>query len=781
MHPKKVAFLQCIGSRDQSHNYCSAVCCMYATKEAIMAKEHEPGLDVHVFFMDMRAFSKGYWSYFERARDRYGIHYTRCRISALREDPHTHDLIVHYQDEDGTHHDASFDMAVLSVGMEIAPAVRELGNRLGIELDEYGFCHTVQFNPLETSRAGIYAVGPFREPKDIPESVVEASGAAASAAAQIAEARFTLTVTPEYPPERDVSGEEARTGVFVCHCGSNIAGYLDVPDVTEYAKTLPGVVHAENNLYTCSQDSIRHITDQVKEMGLNRVIVASCTPLTHQPLFQDSIRAAGLNPYLFEMANIRNQCSWVHSNDREAATQKAKDLVRMAAARASLLEAQHTFDVPVQRVALVVGGGAAGLTAALYIADQGFPVHLVEREFALGGNLRNVHIPFGGRSPVITLAALSEDVQAHPNITVHLGSRVIGSSGFTGNFTSVIEHPDGTRESVAHAVTILATGAQEYRGPEYGYGTDPRIVTQQEFEARLSSGEDVPGSVVMIQCVGPAERYCSRICCTVAIKNALALKKANPDAQVVILYKDIRTYGFKEDLYTEARRRGILFLRYDDAHKPEVETGKRLSIHAWDPSLKRTILLQPDRLVLSMPAVPREDAKQVAGVFKANLDADGFFLEAHVKLRPVDFASDGLFMAGMAHYPKLLEESIIQAQAAAARAARVLSRESLSAGGRVAVVDASKCTGCLTCVRICPFDVPVIRPDLIGVGGIQGAAHIEAAVCQGCGSCAAECPAQAIQLMDYTDAQMIAKTGALLQPAGLITFDQIQVMSGGTD
>jgi heterodisulfide reductase subunit A-like polyferredoxin len=446
----------------------------------------------------------------------------------------------------------------------------------------------------------------------------------------------------------------------------------------------------------------------------------------------------------------------------------------MAAARAALLEPQRTFEVPTQHAALVVGGGVAGMAAALSLADQGFPVHLVEKEADLGGNLRHVFIPRNGKDPQRILKNLVEQVRAHPLITTHLESRVVASSGFMGNFASVIEDADGARTDLSHGVTILATGAQEYRGPEYGYGSDPRILTQQEFEARLADGADLPDSVVMIQCVGPAEQFCSRICCTVALKNALALKDRKPDAQIVILYRDIRTYGFKERLYTTARERGVIFVRYDADHRPQVDANGSLTVEAWDPTLRRPVALRPDWLVLSMPVVPREDSRALAGLFKANLDANGFFLEAHVKLRPVDFASDGVFMAGMAHYPKLLDETMIQAQAAAARAARTLSRESLTAGGRVAVVDESRCTGCLTCVRICPFGVPKIRRDLTGVGNIMGAAHIEAAVCQGCGSCVAECPAQAIQLMHYTDAQIGAKVEALLNPlTGFVALDQI--------
>ena len=813
--PRRVAFLQCVGSRDQSHDYCSAVCCMYATKEAMIAKEHDPELEAHIFMMDMRAFSKGYWGYFERARGRYGVQYHRCRISALREDPQTHELILQYSDGgDGAIYlrQEKFDLVVLSVGMEAPPAVRELGRRIGIELDEHGFCRTGEAvnrpNPLETSRRGIYAVGTFREPKDIPESVVEASGAAAAAAADISTARFTLTAQREYPPERDVRGEPRRVGVFVCHCGSNIAGFLDVAQVTQYAASLPNVAHAEANVYTCSQDSIRHITEVVKERQLNRVVVASCTPLTHAPLFQDSLRSAGLNPFLFEMANIRNQCSWVHSHDWQAATTKAMDLVRMAVGRAALLEPQYTIELPVQRAALVVGGGVAGMAAALSLAEQGFPVHLVEKEAELGGNLRRVFTAApplkGGKpeDPQEILGNLVRQVFADEHICVHLNSRVISSSGFMGNFTSLIQDADGNRLEIAHGATILATGANEYRGQDYGYGSHPHILTQMELEGLLQnrrigetasqrSDESVKEqisksanqqssinnlkSVVMIQCVGPAEKFCSRICCTVALKNALALKERNPDMQVTILYRDIRTYGFKERLYTEARRRGVVFLRYEEGCKPEVRVGESaiqpstdncqpLTVIVRDAALGRMIELHPDLVVLSMPVVPNPEMRELSALFKVPADADGFFLEAHVKLRPVDFATDGVFMAGMAHYPKLLDESIIQAQAAAARAARVLSREALVAGGRVAVVDEERCTGCLTCVRICPFHVPRIQANLTGVGNILGAAYIEPSVCQGCGQCAAECPARAIQLMHYTDAQMMVKVKALVVP-----------------
>ena len=775
--PKRIAFLQCVGSRDQDHDYCSAVCCMYATKEATIAKEHQPELDVHVFMMDMRAFSKGYWGYFDRAKHRYGIQYHRCRISDLQEDSLTNDLILKYTDEQGMLHSERFDLVVLSVGMEISASVKDLGQRLKIELDQYGFCDTTQINPLETSRSGIYAVGPFREPKDIPESVVEASGAAAAAAAQLTTSRWNLTQDPEYPPERDIVDQVPRIGVFVCHCGSNIGGFLDVPSVTEYAQGLPNVVHSEHSLYACSQDSIKLIAQRIQDHDLNRVVVASCTPLTHGPLFQDCLQSVGLNPFLLEMANIRNQCSWVHSDDWNKATEKAKDLVRMAVARASLLTPQSTLDVPVEHAALVVGGGAAGMTAALTLADQGFPIHLVEKESELGGNLRFVFtspplLEIGRHpdNPQEILKKLIDKVQDHPAIHLHLDSIVSSSTGFRGNFSSTIQQADNSSINITHGVTILATGGEEYHGMDYGYGTHPMILTQLEFEDLLThnpSQAETFKSVVMIQCIGPAEKYCSRICCNVALKNAIHLKESNPNVEVIILYKDIRTYGFKERLYQKARKLGILFSRYDDEHLPEVNLGgvenTELSIKAWDISLQSYLTIEPDLIVLSMPVVPSTGTKDLASLFKVSLDADGFFSEAHVKLRPVDSSTDGIFMAGMALYPKMLDETIIQAQAAASRAARVLIQMTLKTGAIVATVDPSLCTGCLTCVRSCPFGVPAIQIDLKGVGELLGAAYIEPAICQGCGACAAECPARAIQLTHYTDAQMRAKVQALVE------------------
>ncbi|HSB90535.1 MAG TPA: 4Fe-4S binding protein, partial [Anaerolineales bacterium] len=777
-------------------------------------REHDPETSVHVFMMDMRAFSKGYEAYYQRAREQYGIQYTRCRISALREQPESQNLIVRYLPENvGAKHtfpepqavsprrtgaptpdevlgasplhlaEDSFDLVVLSVGMEISEPVRRLGRDLGVELDDYGFCHTALFQPLETSRPGIYAAGPFREPKDIPETVTEASAAAARAAGQLAAARHSLTRVAEYPPELDQSQEEPRVGVFVCHCGTNIGGYLDVPGTATYASGLPGVVHAEHNLYTCSQDSIAHITQQVRDLGLNRVVVASCTPRTHAPLFQDSLRAAGVNPALFEMANIRNQCSWVHSHDREAATAKAKALVRMAVARSRTLEPLHTTEVPLTPVALVLGGGLAGMTASLELARGGFDVHLVEREPELGGHLRRLYSNPFGPDPQELLADLLQRLASEPRIRVYTGHRLLRTEGFVGNFTTTLQAADGATVEVRHGAAVVATGAEEYRGSDYGYGKTPRLVTGQEMEALLAFadgrlehldgraaeaweaiGRRLPEAVTFLLCVGPSDRYCSRICCSVALKQALALKRLRPALRVTVLFQDLRAYGFKEAWYTQARREGVVFVRYDPAARPEVSPADDgVMVRVAEPAFGDTLELRSDLLVLSMPLVPRADAREVASTLKVPLDADGFFLEAHMKLRPVDVATEGFFLAGLAHYPKTIEETTIQAQAAAARAARLLSRPALTVGGSVAQVDPAKCVGCLTCVRLCPFDVPQIVATASGVGAIQGAAYIEPTVCRGCGSCVAECPAKAIRLAHFADEQIVVKIESLME------------------
>jgi heterodisulfide reductase subunit A-like polyferredoxin len=784
---RRIAWIQCVGSRDQEHDYCSSVCCMYATKEAMLAMEHLPGLECHIFQMDMRAFGKGFDAYFERGKE-LGIKYTRCRLSSLKEDPQTKGILFQYQTEDGQLGDERFDMVVLSVGMEALADAQTLAEAVGIELNGWGFCQTEPFKPVETSRPGVYACGAFAEPKDIPESVIEASGAAAAALSVIGTARGTLVEERVYPPEIELAeDEEPRIGVFICSCGSNIAGVVDVNEVVEYARTLPDVIFAENTIYTCSADSLKLIQERIAEHKLNRVIVSSCTPRTHEPLFQDTIREAGLNPYLFEMANIRDQCSWVHSGEHEAATVKSKDLTRMAVGRSRLLMPLYTEPQSLSHEALVIGGGVAGMAAALNLAEQGFGVYLVERERELGGRLRRIYYTADGGDPQAYLRELAGKVQANPRIEVLTGHEVVKYSGFVGNFkTTVSSVDDPTQRLIEHGVTIVATGGQEYRGNAYLLGQDSKVITQDDLEQLLAKADHSEGAeaeqaamtldacrtLVMIQCVGPwddgsddaPDFYCSRVCCTVAIKNAMTIKRRNPGANVYVLYKDMRTYGFKEALYTQARDEGVIFLRYDDGNKPQVQRNNgQLQVTLNDPVLRAPIALDPDLLVLSEAMVPAKGSRELAELLKFSCTLEGFFLEAHVKLRPVDFPAEGIFLCGAAHYPKFIDETIAQANAAAARATTILSKDVLQVGGVVAVVDEEKCTGCLTCVRICPYDVPRMNPTKMGAGGILGAAEIAAAACQGCGSCAAECPAKAIQLQHYRDEQVIAKEEALFE------------------
>jgi heterodisulfide reductase subunit A-like polyferredoxin len=751
---------------------------MYAMKQTIIAKEHDPQLKPHIFMMDVRDFSKGYSEYFYRARDRYGVEFTRCRVSSVREDPQSSDLLITYVAQDGTMHTDSFDMVVLSVGMEVPEGVHELAEITGIELNDHGFAWTEPFSPTMTNRPGIFVCGAFASPKDIPESVVEASGAAVQAMALLGEARWTRTREKEYPPEKDLSGQEPRVGVFVCHCGSNIAGVVDIDPVVEYSKQLLGVVYADNLLYTCSEDGLKGIQEAIEEHDINRVVVASCTPLTHEPLFRDTIREVGLNPYYFELANIRNHCSWVHADRPEQATHKAEDLIRMAVARVRALEPLYRVQIPVTKRALVVGGGLAGMSAALSLADEGFPVTLVERDEKLGGNAWHLHHRVNGHSPREYLEGMLSEVQKHGLIDVLLQAEVQETSGFLGNFKSRVQM-NGHTDEVAHGVTIIATGGREYRGAGLDAGQVPlplpdegaNVMTQRDLEERLAQDPDALSgldTVVMIQCVTPPDQeyYCSRICCTQAVRNARILKERSPHTKVFVLYRDIRTFGFWETEYTRAREVGVIFVHFEEDQPPKVETHDgHLRVSLEELNLHESLVLHPDILVLSTAVLPQEDYFQVAETFKLGCVAEGFFVEKHVKLSPVDFPGEGYFLAGLAHYPKFAAEAIAQAQAAAARASTILAQETLQVGGVIAVVEEEKCTACLTCVRVCPFNVPIIDPARIGAGAIKGAAYIDVAGCQGCGICVGECPAKAIELLHYRDAQIMVKTDALLEVA----------------
>lgn len=767
--PKRLAFIQCVGSRDShcGNDYCSSVCCMAATKEAILVKEHEPDIDVTVFFLDLRAFGKDFDRYCERAKQ-MGVNYVRSFISRTYEMPDTKSLRLVHLDETMKQVEEEFDMVVLSLGLEPSSSLRQQAASLCVQLNRWGFAETSELAPLDTSRPGVFVGGAFQEPKDIPDTVMQASAAAGRAMTLLAPARGTRIKTKSYPKERDITDEPPRIGIFVCHCGSNIASVVDVESVVRKVRELPNVAFAENNVYTCADDSQDRIKLMIDEHRLNRVIIASCTPRTHEPIFRDTLRDAGLNPYLLEMANIRDQCSWVHAGKPVDATAKAVDLVRMAVGRAAALMPLKQQTVPVKNAALVVGGGIAGMTAALALADQGFPVHLVERESQLGGTVRSIHRTLDGGDVASMLRETIERVSNHPRVHVHLSTTVSKVDGHIGDFASTLtacgNGDAAPTKRIEHGAVVVATGAKEHPPTSFGYGNDPRIVTQLELSERLGDGKLELGecpTVVMIQCVEQRDEkrpYCSRVCCTSAVKNSLILKEKYPQARIVVLYRDIRTYGFREVAYREAREKGVVFVRFDADTPPKLGLGERLTVEVAEPTLGRPLELEPDLVVLAAPIVPRANREELSELLRVPLNADGFFLEAHMKLRPVDFASEGLFLCGTAHAPKFIGETISQANAVASRAASILSRKEMPVGGQTAWVDQDKCISCMTCVHVCPYMAP--RANKVSKAEIQGA------TCMGCGSCTAECPAKAITLRHFVDAQILGAVEGLLRGLG---------------
>ncbi|MHC4520788.1 MAG: CoB--CoM heterodisulfide reductase iron-sulfur subunit A family protein, partial [Planctomycetota bacterium] len=596
------------------------------------------------------------------------------------------------------------------------------------------------------------------------------SAGAAKAMALLKEARGTLITTKEYPPERDVSGQEPRIGVFICHCGRNIGGIADIPAVLEYTRTLPDVVYAEDNLYTCSTDTQKKIKEMIEEHELNRVIVASCTPRTHEPLFRNTCREAGLNEYLFEMANIRDQCTWVHMNEPAQATRKAKDLVRMAVAKARLLEPLYKGRLEVNKEALVLGGGLAGMTAALNLADQGFQVHLVERAAELGGNLQHIHGLLDGSDPQERLRRTIDRVVSHPQIGLHLESVITAVEGSIGNFKSTISQNGSTTE-VSHGVAIVATGAEEYEPTEYLSGQNPRVITQRRLDELIAGGNGEltkAKSVVMIQCVGSREEerpYCSRVCCSQAVKNAIAIKSKQPETAVYVLYRDVRTYGFLEKHYREAREKGVRFIRFDADQKPEVtaENG-RLQVSFVDRMLNMPGRIACDTVALAAAIVPNESVSEVGQLFKVPLTSDKFFLEAHMKLRPVDFATEGVFVCGLAHGPKSVEESISQAEAAAARAATILSKDEIELEATISEVIDENCDGCAYCIDPCPYNSLTLI-EYMYKGDIKKTVERDAALCKGCGVCMATCPKQGVFIRGFRLEQLGAMVNAALEEA----------------
>ncbi len=759
--PKKIAWLQCVGSRDihrAQNAHCSSVCCMYAIKEAIIAKEHAgDALDCSIFFMDMRTHGKDFEACYNDAREKHDIRFLRSRVHTVTPiDDDTLELV--YIDDAGEIVKESFDIVVLSVGLESDPTTIALARKTGIALTPGHFADTGSFSPVATSRDGIYVCGAFAGPKDIPQSVIEASSAAQCAGADLIEARGEEEAEVPSVPERNAINVRPRIGVFVCHCGTNIGGVVDVEAVAEYVRTLPFVEYATTNLYTCSQDTQDQIAQIIQEKGLNRVVVAACTPKTHEVLFQQTLQAAGLNKYLFEFANIRNHASWVHKKDPALATQKSKELVRMAVAKAACLEPLSEAELEIEPTALVLGGGIAGMSAARALSAQGYPVHLVERETALGGQVRSLHETWRGEDIQAETDRLIEEVMCDANIAVHLDTTLENVEGFVGNFVSTLKTGEASKR-IEHGVAIIATGAKPHVPTEYLYGKDVRILTHQELDRRFIAKDAALAqldSAAFIQCVGsrePGRPYCSRVCCTHTVQSALQLKTLNPEMKVYVLYRDIRTYGERERLYQKAREAGVIFIRFGLENKPVVAAGTDgLEITVTDHVLQRPVRIRAGLLTLATAIEPMENAS-LGQQFKVSVNHDGFFLESHVKLAPSDFATDGVFLCGMAHYPKPIDEAVAQAQAAASRATTLLARQKISISGNVAWVKPDDCSGCGTCVDVCPYNAPSFLAD----GPYAGRSEINPMLCKGCGLCVASCRSGAIHLKGFDQNQVMVQ------------------------
>ena len=750
-HPKRLAWIQCVGSRN-AHNgnpWCSSVCCMYAAKQSIIAYEHDNDVQSTIFYMELRAFGKDFDKYIDKAKKDAGVIYKRAMIAEINEDPRTKNLLINSVADDGRLVREEFDMVILSIGFEPRTDAAAFAGIFGIATDEYGFAQTSKLKPVETSRKGVYVAGTYQGPKDIPETVIQGSGAAAKAMALLGDSRGTEVKEVVLPDELDIDGEAPRIGVIVCHCGTNIAGTVDVKKVAEEAAKEPGVAHSETIIYACAPDGQQKIKDLIKEKHLNRIVVASCTPRTHAPLFQDTIREVGLNKFLFELADIREQCSWCHMHDNANATHKAIEIVNMNIAKTKRLVPVTSASVGVTHTALVIGGGIAGMTASLSLVAQGYGVHLVERAGTLGGLLKSVRANLEGDDVQAFLATTVQKVENNAAIKVHLGTTVEKIDGFVGNFVTTL----ADKETISHGALLIASGGEEYNPVEYSYDQSDKIITQRELETVLAEkGPENLKSYVMIQCVGSREdpnNYCSRICCQDALKNSIAIKEKAPDAQVVVIYRDMRAYGLKEDYYRRARDLGVLFLLYTPDEKPRVEVaGDKVTVTLAGKVLGKEMVLEADYLVLSTGLRPQPDGDDFAKKLKLTCNIDGFLLEAHVKLRPVDFPSEGYFLAGLAHAPKNLEETISQSLAAAGRVGALLSHSSLTVSGVISKHNRNICMSCLACVKKCPFGAPFIDVD--------GRVSHNEVKCTGCGICAGVCPAKAYQVNYFRDDQMLA-------------------------
>ena len=767
-HPHKIAWIQCVGSRRVTpgdNSYCSAVCCTYTQKQVLLTKDHYPEVECTIFHNDIRSYGKDFESYYQRTADLPGVRFIRSYVSIGKEISETKNVTIKYATSEDGVKEEEFDLVVLSIGLNPPADVTELGKMYGIELNAHRFCKTNPVNPVETSCPGVFVSGAFQGPMDIPESVFTASGAGSKCGEFLDYRRGKLTKERIYPLEKDVSKEEPRVGVFVCHCGANIGRVVDVPSTVEYALTLPNVVYAQEQLFSCATNSAREITDMIQEKGLNRVVVAACSPRTLEPLFRDTLREAGINQYFYEMANIREHCSWVHSKEKEEASEKAQDIIRMSVARACHLEPLQEIDLPVNKTALVVGGGIAGMTCALSIAEQGHEVSLVEKDKDLGGMARRLHYTLEGLDVQAYLTDLVRKVYQSPSIHVYTDATITEATGYVGNFVTKVKSERGVTE-IKHGAAVIAIGADEYKPAEYLYGKDDRVLTLLELEEQIARGEEPlinSQSLVMIQCVGCRNEdrdYCSRVCCSQAVKNALKLKEINPEMDIYILFRDMRMYGFREDYYREASEKDVKFIRYEPDDNPQVEAVEEagrpvLRVAVTDPILGQKLGIDADYLALAAAVIPPVGNREISELFKVPLGPDNFFKEAHVKLRPVDFATDGVFLCGTAHYPKHITEAINQAYGAAGRALTLLSHDIVTVSGSVCEVDEKKCIGCGACISACMYGAIEFRETRQGKKAV-----VNPVLCKGDGLCNAKCPTGAIFLKHFTDEELLSQIDA---------------------
>jgi heterodisulfide reductase subunit A len=766
--PKSIGWVQCVGSRSTQHGfpYCSRVCCMYATKEASIAKEANPDIEITIYYMDIRAYGKDFQQYYDHARD-LGVKYVRGRPSSVYENKDK-SITIRYKDTlTGKVEENTVDMLVLSTAIMPSPGNKKLGEILGIEVDENGFFkqESLLSNPIQSTRDGVFLAGCIQGPKDIPDSVSMASGAAAKAVAPIKDRE--RHIGKEFPPERDVSFEKARVGVFVCHCGKNVAGFLDVERVTEEAKKLPDVVHSEHMMFACSEDSCKKIKELIQEENLNRIVVAACSPRTHGGLFQDTLMEAGLNKYLFEMANIRNHCSWVHSEDWDAATQKAIDLLKASVAKVRHLEPLSEEEFSIYPKTLVIGGGVSGMKAALALADMGIKSVLVEKERELGGRLRHLYSMF----PSDTLAEdiikpLIKKVKGNRLITVLTNSELVDLEGYIGNYSGTIKQGDKEKK-VEFGTIIVATGFREIdvKG-KYLYGENKNVISQTELETWFKEGfPRKPRNVVFINCVGAMDEersYCCRVGCGVSVKNAKLIGERFPEAKIYILYRDMRVFGKEEEEYYSdvLVNHHVTTIRYAADRKPQVVSDEKgqVTVRVFDDISREEITIEPDLVVLTINTEGEVLTEKLKNMLKVPVDAGGFFIEAHAKIRPLDFSTSGIYLCGAAHYPKSLIDSIAQAEGAASRAAIPIMQEKMKGEGIISEVNEDLCRGCGICETVCAYSAIEMKPR--EPSGLV--AEVNKALCKGCGACAGACLSGAIEQKGYKDKQINAMIGALL-------------------